>query len=203
MDNEWDEYAQSWDRDPGPRAYADAAFGSLLEVVRTSGLSLGAAEVLDFGCGTGLLTEHLVTAGASVLAVDTSPGMLDALTVKIDRHGWTTVDTAAELPDHPARFDLIVCSSVCAFLDDYPATVAELVARLEPGGLFVQWDWERTGDDDHGLTRPEISDTLTAAGLAEVVVDTAFTIEVDGQAMAPLVGQGRRPGPSSGSGRAS
>ena len=127
MDNEWDEYAPSWDRDPGPRAYADAAFGSLLEVVRTSGLSLDAAEVLDFGCGTGLLTEHLVAAGASVLAVDTSPGMLDALTAKIDQHGWTTVDTAAELPDHPARFDLIVCSSVCGFLDDYPATVAELV----------------------------------------------------------------------------
>jgi hypothetical protein len=72
------------------------------------------------------------------------------------------------------------------------------VARLKPGCLFVQWDWEQTDDDDHGLTRTQVREALTGAGLADVGVRTGFTIEVNGQAMSPLVGYGRaapRPAP--------
>ena len=190
MENEWDQYAQGWDDDPATRAYAAAAFGSLTELLQASSRSLQGASVLDFGCGTGLLTEHLVAGGATVDAVDSSNAMLDALAAKIDRHDWTTVRTSTRLPE-PSRFDLVVCSSVCAFLDDYSATAADLVSRLAPGGLFVQWDWERTGSDDHGLTRAQIHDALTCAGLTDVDVRTGFAIEVNGQAMAPLVGYGR------------
>jgi 2-polyprenyl-3-methyl-5-hydroxy-6-metoxy-1,4-benzoquinol methylase len=190
MDNEWDQYAQGWDDDPATRAYAAAAFGSLTELLQTSSRSLQGASVLDFGCGTGLLTEHLVASGATVEAVDSSIAMLDALTIKIDQGGWTTVRTSTQLPG-PSRFDLVVCSSVCAFLDDYPATAADLVSRLGADGLFVQWDWERTDNDDHGLTRTQIHKALTCAGLTDVDVRTGFTIEVNGQAMAPLMGYGR------------
>jgi len=193
VSNEWDQYAQSWDDDPGARAYATAAFGSLVELARTSATTLDGAHVLDFGCGTGLLTEHLVAAGANIDAVDTSRAMLDTLDAKIDQHGWTTVRTATELPGESSRFDLVVCSSVCSFLDDYLATVETLVSRLNPGGLFVQWDWEQTDDDEHGLTRNRIRDALTDAGLADIDVRTAFTVEVGDQNMAPLVGHGRWP----------
>jgi SAM-dependent methyltransferase len=115
------------------------------------------------------------------------------LAAKIDRHGWTSVRTGTELPDEAAQFDLVVCSSVCAFLDDYRSTVTELVSRLAPGGLLVQWDWERTGDEEHGLTRDEIRDTLGGAGLVDVEVGVGFTIEIEGQAMSPIMGHGRRP----------
>ncbi|MGB5756166.1 MAG: class I SAM-dependent methyltransferase [Acidimicrobiales bacterium] len=193
MSNEWDQYAQSWDDDPAARAYAAAAFSSLAEPLQASALPLDGAHVLDFGCGTGLLAEHLVAAGATIDAVDTSRAMLDVLDAKIDQHDWTTVRTSTDLPDEVTRFDLVVCSSVCSFLDDYPSTVDELVSRLIPGGLFVQWDWERTGDDEHGLTRDQIRRTLTAAGLADTDVNTGFTVEVNGQTMSPLMGLGRRP----------
>ena len=44
----------------------------ILEPVRASG-----GLVVEFGCGSGLLTRHLVAAGHRVLATDASPAMLD------------------------------------------------------------------------------------------------------------------------------
>ena len=192
MTNEWDEYADGWDDDPGARAYSVAAFGSLVELVGGAD-SLDGVRVLDFGCGTGLLTEQLVDVGATVVAVDTSTAMIEVLDAKRAAHGWTTVTTCTELPDPSDRFDLVVCSSVLAFVDDHATTVHDLVARLASGGRFVQWDWERTGDDDHGLSRTEIADALDAAGLADVTVDTAFRIPFEDQFMAPLIGHGTHP----------
>jgi len=192
VDDGWDRYADGWDDHEGARAYARAAFASLESVLDGTGIVLGGAQVVDFGCGTGLLTERLVDAGSEVVAVDTSPAMLAVLEAKIDRHGWTTVTTTAELADSPSGNDLIVCSSVCSFLDDYPGTAGQLTALLRPGGVFIQWDWERS-EDDHGLSRSEVTDALRSAGLERVEVETAFEVEAEGQTMRPLVGHGRRP----------
>jgi 2-polyprenyl-3-methyl-5-hydroxy-6-metoxy-1,4-benzoquinol methylase len=193
MVDEWEEYAAGWDGDEAARAYANAAFGSLNEVTAGAGPKLAAATVIDFGCGTGLLTEQLVEVGATVTAVDTSPAMLAVLEAKIADRRWTTVTTTTNLDDAPAGNDLIVCSSVCSFLDDYQATATTLAGLLRPGGLFIQWDWEREGDDEHGLSRHEITDALTQAGLQQIEVATAFEVPMGDQIMRPLVGHGRRP----------
>ncbi len=189
-ENVWDSHAKDWDQDEAPRAYAKAAFSSLLELMEEGGLTLVGAHVLDFGCGTGLLTEQLVATGATVHAVDTSPAMLDVLKSKVVERQWTGVITSAEPPVTAQEFDLIVCSSVCSFLDDYPGTVNDLVSLLRPGGLFVQWDWERSGEDSHGLSKDEITEALRQAGLIDVSVKTAFSILIDDKPMSPLLGHG-------------
>ena len=198
--NEWDDHADGWDDDPAARAYSRAAFDSLTEPLSSCDISLRGSTVIDFGCGTGLLTERLVAAGASVHAIDTSARMLSVLQGKVERAGWTGVTTGSIIPPPSPTSDLIVCSSVCSFLDDYPAVVRQLVARLRPGGVFVQWDWERdeADPDSHGLTRAEIADTLAGAGLQHRLVDTGFTVLANDQQMSPLMGSGQRPqGPSS------
>jgi 2-polyprenyl-3-methyl-5-hydroxy-6-metoxy-1,4-benzoquinol methylase len=48
-------------------------------------------DVLDFGCGTGLLTLHLSPLVHSVTGVDSSKGMLDVLNAKTERHGFSNV----------------------------------------------------------------------------------------------------------------
>ncbi len=190
---EWDAYASGWDDDPIARAYATAAFASLERLLQRDASTLDDALVLDFGCGTGLLTEQLAGAGANVHAVDTSAAMLGILRSKQDLLGAGHVIADTDLPPPEQRFRVAACSSVCAFLDDYPATVVDLAARLQPDGLFVQWDWERTADDEHGLTRDQIVAALRAAGLTDIEVSIGFDIEIDGQRMAPLMGHGRRP----------
>lgn len=196
-DTDWDQHAEDWDQRDATRAYASAAFSSLQEIAGSRDVALAGAKVLDFGCGTGLLTEQLVSAGAAVHGVDTSPAMLDVLNRKARQYGWRSVHTSTELPTSTELFDLVVCSSVCSFLDDYPGAVEELVALLRPGGLFVQWDWERTGDDPGGLSKQEIGYALDRAGLLEVSVKVGFVVTIEDHTMSPLVGYGQRPlGPS-------
>lgn len=192
--NEWDRYAASWDQEEAVQAYAGAAFASLKTLLKDQAITLEGARVVDFGCGTGLLTERLAQRVAMVHAVDTSSAMLDVLKTKIDERGWSNVQATTDLPKKTTPHDVVVCSSVCSFLDDYPATVNQLVSLLRPGGLFVQWDWERNTDDPRssGLTSIEIKNALTAAGLENINVDTGFVISASGQVMRPVMGSGRR-----------
>jgi len=190
----WDEFASGWDENPGARAYAAAAYESLTEVLADRHHQLGGARVLDFGCGTGLLTDQMAEHAVSIDAVDTSEAMLDVLREKIDRRGWTHVHPMTDLPTGRSRYDLVVASSVCSFLDDYPATARQLVALLRPDGVFVQWDWEADENevDSGGLSRSTVSNSLAAVGLEQVVVETAFSVAVDGDRMEPLIGVGTK-----------
>lgn len=197
MNDEWDAEAGGWDADPFARAYSRAAMASLTTTLDERGRTLTGATVCDFGCGTGLLTEQLADAVASIDAVDTSPAMREVLDAKTAAHGWTNVRTLSELPRSPDSYDLIACSSVCTFLDDYPSAVHRMAQLLRPDGVFVQWDWEREGasdedEDAHGLTRSEIRAALDAAGLVDVRVGTAFEVDVEGHSMRPLIGVGQR-----------
>ncbi len=193
----WAEQAPTWDRDPHVVAYAEAAWASLLAAV-----PLGPERrALDFGCGTGLLTERLASRLREVVAVDASAAMIEVLAAKAlpnVRCGvacWTR-ETIDDDPLAAGPFELVVCSSVCAFLDDYPATLALLAERIAPGGHFVQWDWalDPEADEPFGLTEAGIADALRGAGLELVSVGTGFDVAVDGARMRPLMGVGRRPG---------
>ena len=135
------------------------------------------------------------------LATDTSTAMVQVLAAKVERRGWSNVDAIAASLDSARHerpellavpFDMVVASSVCAFLDDYPSTVAILASLLTPGGAFVQWDWELNAKDDEsfGLTRSQVADALAAAHLVRISVGTAFEVDVDGERVSPLVGVG-------------
>lgn len=193
--DDWAESAAGWDSDPYVNAYAEAAFASLLEAV-----PLGpTARVLDFGCGTGLLTERVAPLVGEVVAVDASPAMVAVLRakglpgVRCGVARWT----AANIDEDPLAegvFDVVLCSSVCAFLPDYPGTVALLAQRLAPGGVFVQWDWERdpSAEEPSGLSRDQIHAALTGAGLDVESLGIGFEATVEGMTMRPLMGVGRR-----------
>ena len=72
----WDDAAVGWDEDPMVCAYADAAFASLERLLEKRGVTHAGARVLDFGCGTGQLSERF-GAAASVLAIDAAPKMIE------------------------------------------------------------------------------------------------------------------------------
>ena len=203
----WDSYADDWDEDEGARAYSQAAFACLLGLCAARSVHLGSARSCDFGCGTGLLTEKLAPVCAGVIGVDTSHRMIARLRHKIDRLGLTNVHTTTETIEHAAHhnlalfgspLDVVVCSSVCAFLDDYAGTVGILVRLLRPGGLFIQWDWELDphADEPFGLTRERVRATLSGSGLKAIQVTGAFEVQMGDKTVRPLVGVGQTPRPT-------
>lgn len=190
-EDSWAEAAPTWDTDPYVVAYANAAFESLQAAVTLS----ADTRVLDFGCGTGLLAERLAPHVHEVVAVDASAAMVEVLSAKSlpNVKSLAATWTPANLPNDLGRFHLVVCSSVCAFLDDYPGTAAMLASLLHPGGHFVQWDWELdpSAEEPMGLTAPTIREALERAGLEVVSVGQGFDCRVEGTTMRPLMGVGR------------
>lgn len=182
MAEDWEEHAEIWDRDEDVREFADQALVSLFEHVDLDRDAWKLRRVLDFGCGTGLLTEKLAPLVREVVAVDISPAMLGVLSKKelgnVVIH-WADVDDEAVRAAPWFRdFDLIVASCVCGVLPRYAATLSVLAGALSPGGFFAQWDWLLPDDDDEdedGLTLDAVASAFDGAGLNAVVVDAAFS----------------------------
>ncbi|MCW9034663.1 MAG: methyltransferase [Rhodospirillales bacterium] len=178
MTNEWDDYADEWDKDSSAREYADMAYAALKKLTPVTGL-----RVLDFGCGTGLLTEKMSPDADEIIALDGSEGMIKQL----DQKNLPTVSTIADflttdlISSHELleeKFDLIVASSVCSFLPDYPGTAKLLRSLLRPAGVYFQWDWMAIdGNSSFGLTEKNIRETLDKAGFKQIRITQPFTMK--------------------------
>lgn len=98
-----------------------------------------ATLALDFGCGSGNLTAHLLELGFDVVAADVSPEFLHL--VRDSWQGDKRVSTLllngrdlASVPD--GGFGLVAAYSVLHHIPDYLAAVDELVRVLSPGGVL-------------------------------------------------------------------
>jgi SAM-dependent methyltransferase len=106
----------------------------LLEPVRERG-----GLVLEFGCGSGLLTRYLVDAGHQVIATDASPAMLEIARATVEDRCEVRRLT---LPDDPIpSADAIVSTGhALNYLPTAGAIEAALVAiagALRPGGVLA------------------------------------------------------------------
>ena len=103
---------------------------------------LGAATVLDVGCGTGTLACRLAAAGVEVLALDPAEASVDVARSKAgaEQVRWvvaTAVEVAAD-PARHARYDLCTMTANVAqvFVEDHEwlDTLEAVHALLRPGG---------------------------------------------------------------------
>lgn len=193
MGEDWDDQAGGWDDNDDVRAYAAQAFATLSEHVPPPGQ--GYRRVLDFGCGTGLLTEKLAPVAEDIVAIDTSQKMIDVLHAKQIGNVTAICGEIAEIAASSSKFgerkfNLIVASSVCGFLADYEATLGTLAGFLCPGGHFVQWDWMASASEPSGLTLDRVSDAITGAGMLCDHVGEAFAFGGPEQRMPVLIGVG-------------
>jgi 2-polyprenyl-6-hydroxyphenyl methylase/3-demethylubiquinone-9 3-methyltransferase len=133
--------AQSWWDPKGPsKPLHDLNPLRLRYIERAAGLS--GKQVLDVGCGGGILSEAMARAGARVLGIDLSKSVLEvaelhALEGKVPVE--YRVAAAEELAERrPAAFDVVTCMEMLEHVPEPAAMTATLARLLRPGGaLFV------------------------------------------------------------------
>lgn len=190
----WDEFAEGWGDNPDVLAYANHAFDSWQSRVLPLIENVSDVRVLDFGCGTGLLTSKLAPICQHVVAVDSSTKMIEQLNSKIFKADISNVTTLASSIDATSilqhrdflgRFDLVVASSVCGFQADFESTLVDIASIMTPAGIFVQWDWLESMPSD------KIRSAYSRAGIACLRAEAEFSMRVDNASMAVTMGIGR------------
>jgi len=124
---QYDELAHTWWDPRGP-------FAALhwLARARAALVPPGPGDLLDVGCGGGLLAPHVQ--GYRHVGVDLSARALAVAA----RHGVEGVQAdAAALPFSDASFDVVVAGEVLEHVTNLESTVAEALRVLRPGGTFV------------------------------------------------------------------
>jgi len=188
--NRFDEVAADWDQQA---RRVELARGVSDEIARRIRLS-DAMEVLDFGCGTGLLTLSLQPLVHRVTGADTSSGMLGVLKQKVEARGLTNVEAVLLDSDAPlslsARFDLIVSSMALHHVGDLATLFKGFHEMLHPAGWIALADLDREDGSFHedsrgvfhlGFDRSEIQALLAAAGFADLGATTALVTRKDGR----------------------
>ncbi|MDK9737381.1 methyltransferase domain-containing protein [Vibrio sp. D404a] len=193
MAKQWDEYAKDWENDPTAAEFAKAVFDQLSQLVNLNG-----TRVLDFGCGTGLLSQKVSPFAKEIIALDFSEAMIEELDKKELPNVEPVVDIlsrglAAQHPAFRKQFDVVVASSVCGFIPNLQDTVSLIYTLLEEDGLFVHWDWCVESDDEaSGLTLSRSENVLSAAGFSDVEVAVPFSIDTPQGKLKVLMGVGRK-----------
>lgn len=187
----FDQAAGTWDEDPGRVALAKAVAAQILQRLGP----MPDADVLDFGCGTGLLTLALQPHVRRVTGADSSAGMLGVLEQKVRSLGLESVRIHRLDDDHPlaaaGSFDLITSSMTLHHVRDLPALFGTFRSILRPGGRVALADLDR---EDGTFHKPEITDVyhlgfergdvraqLLEAGFDGVEDATAFVHHRDGR----------------------
>ncbi len=174
--------AASWDENPARVKLAT----EVAQAIREAAAPTPEMSVLDFGCGTGLVTLALQPFVGAITGVDSSEGMLAALRAKVERAQLRNVTTRlldVEKGDRiEGQFDLIVSSMTLHHIREVVPLLALLRAALKPGGTLCIADLDTEGGKfhgdnrgvfHHGFDRAQLRRDFATAGLVDVRDRTA------------------------------
>ncbi len=197
----FDEQAATWDEDPAKVERAAV----VADAIRAS-VPLGrATRMLEYGAGTGLVTQALRDHVGRVTLADTSEGMRAVVQAKIDAGTLTdarlwALDLATDAPPDE-QFDLIVTVMALHHIADLAPVLARFAALLAPGGHLCIVDLDHEDGSfhgegfvgHHGFRRPELADRLAAAGFGEVTFQDCHEMVRDGVPYTLFLAVARRP----------
>ena len=112
-----------------------------LRVADVAGAGSAPKQVLDVGCGGGILSESMARAGAQVLGIDLTQAVLDvahlhALESKIEV-SYRAVSAEDLAVERPAAFDLVTCMEMLEHVPDPAAVLRAIAALAKPGGDVI------------------------------------------------------------------
>lgn len=189
---DFDKEAAQWDENPLRVKLANDVAASIIREAAPS----RDMDVLDFGCGTGLVTLRLQPLVRTITCADSSQGMLNVLEEKIKTQGIPNIKTQFvdfEKGGHiVGKFHLVVSSMTLHHVPDTALVLRQWRDLLLPGGIlcFADLDAEdgsfhpdNTGVFHFGFDRGKLKDLLGNIGFSHVRDTAAATIfrEIEGK----------------------
>lgn len=176
----------------GTREYFDAVadrwdemrrtlFGEGVRQAAIAAANIDASSVVaDVGTGTGFLAEGALAAGARVIGIDVSEGMLEQVRSRFSgSHFEARAGDLVALPLATNEVNAVLANMVLHHAEDPPHAIREMVRVLKPGGKLVitdadehQEEWLRIEQHDRwlGFKRTDIHTWFVEAGLVDVAV---------------------------------
>lgn len=174
--------AADWDNNPGRVKLAHAVGDAILSTIPVQ----PSWRAVDYGAGTGLLTLNLLPNVASVLALDSSEGMLTKLNDKLRSFEISNVRAChwdlTTKPFPETGFDLVASSMTFHHVSDVPLVLCRLAALLTTRGWLAIADLDSEdgsfhGDAadvcHHGFERGQMLEWFAQAGLSQVSIHDA------------------------------
>ncbi|MFO1324260.1 MAG: bifunctional 2-polyprenyl-6-hydroxyphenol methylase/3-demethylubiquinol 3-O-methyltransferase UbiG [Burkholderiales bacterium] len=102
---------------------------------------LAGKDVLDVGCGGGILSESMAASGARVTGIDLSEKALGVARLHKLETGvavdYRLIAAEALAAETPARYDVVTCMELLEHVPDPAAIVAACATLARPGGRVV------------------------------------------------------------------
>jgi ubiquinone/menaquinone biosynthesis C-methylase UbiE len=184
----FDERAATWDDDPAKWERA----GVVADAIRDALDLDGTERLMEYGAGTGLVTQALRDAVGPVTMVDSSAGMREVMSEKIasgaisDARVWNLDLDCEPVPDE--RFDLVVTVMTLHHVQQVDTVLSKFAELLDDGGHLCIVDLDEEDGSFHGhgagvhqgFDRSALGDSLEAAGFERVAFSDCYEMERDG-----------------------
>jgi len=136
--NQWDQYADLYDRGIGE--CGDALHTQIIDPVIFDFLGDSKGKnILDLGCGNGYLTKRLAQTAKQVVGCDSSTELLQKAKAKINELNvdFVSADVTKALPFPDSQFEVVIANMVIQYLPDLTIFAPEVARVLSSKGIFI------------------------------------------------------------------
>jgi 2-polyprenyl-6-hydroxyphenyl methylase/3-demethylubiquinone-9 3-methyltransferase len=96
------------------------------------------AQILDVGCGGGILAESLARKNGRVTGIDVAPRVLATAKLHLHESGlevdYQVKTVEAQAAETPGRFDIVTCMEMLEHVPDPASIIQSISDLLRPGG---------------------------------------------------------------------
>lgn len=184
----FDERAKDWDKKQTTLDKSDACINHLKEKIDFSNIK----NILDYGCGTGLIAFNLVEENNEVLGLDNSIGMVEEFNKKVKEKNLSNIKAKKhnileeDLPKN--SFDLIVISMSLHHIEDINMFFKKSFEALKNGGYICVNDLDKEDGSFHakhnnegvyhfGFREDELVETAKKIGFSDSSFDIVYIFE--------------------------
>ncbi len=146
-ENAFDSKAKEWDKEGRRRELADAIAAALAKLQISDDMT-----AMEFGCGTGLVGLQIAPQLSSLIAFDSSPGMIAELEGKISAQNIKNIKPVqGDILTYNVeeKFDFIFSSMTMHHVDEINPVLEKLHGLLKKDGLFAIADLDTEDGSFH------------------------------------------------------